>query len=807
MFHKRRPTQLLGFAVVLSAGALLTHTALYAEPIPKDSEIILRQTDGDALQALSEQFRQQHLADEAAVEAYLQANPSVPRTEIIDGNVRTIVRIDNDGNPVYRVSKGGGNSSVAPKSNVESASLIKANSLYKGGSLGVEINGTGMVAGVWEPGLPRVDHELLDGKTSIVAGQGTPTDATDDENVDNRNHATHVTGTMVGKDFTTDTSRSSEANAARGVAFGATAKNWTADDDLSEMAAAASSSSPLLISNHSYGDANTQTTDLARYGAYDAEAKAWDQLTKAAPFYLPFIAGGNEQQSSGNGKKSGYDIMTGSSASKNAMTVGAVNANKSMSDYSNWGPTDDGRVKPEIVARGTGINSAQAFDKTPAPSTTAYSGSGVDSSGSSFAAPAASAGALLLQQYYKSLNSNRAMRASTLKTLIMGTAEDLGQTGPDYKFGYGLMNVEAAATAMKKNSTTVSGTNCAPPNTTGSVCEVTSANSRGAMLYEWNANPISDSNAEITMKVIAKGGEPLVVNLGWTDDDGVEQTTGANATVDPTDSRMVYDFDLTVSDPAKTVFRPWVLPGMANRTDKANRATDFFQANGGPFRQVIVTSPVADAIYTIVVRKKVGSPAPNRTLSLVITGMKETSGAPKGVTITEGTINTDRKSGTVTDGTGRLVTFAVSQGELSNLSRVSGAGIGFAPDGVVFNNGIFDYRITGLNAGTSANVTISLPAGSAVNDVYKCIGGVCSRFNGAQALAGNVVTITVTDGGIGDADTIAGQISDPVAPAFVDVADENLAGGCTVSTNGNTGLQWLLLAMMGGLMMRRRQKI
>jgi hypothetical protein len=106
-----------------------------------------------------------------------------------------------------------------------------------------------------------------------------------------------------------------------------------------------------------------------------------DQVISAATYLQPFVAAGNEQQNSGNPGKRGYDLMTGASAAKNVMTVGAVNADRTMSSYSNWGPTDDGRLKPEIVARGTGINSAQAT------SDTAYSGSADDSSGTSYATP------------------------------------------------------------------------------------------------------------------------------------------------------------------------------------------------------------------------------------------------------------------------------------------------------------------------------------------------------------------------------------------------------------------------------------
>ena len=111
--------------------------------------------------------------------------------------------------------------------------------------------------------------------------------------------------------------------------------------------------------------------------------------------------------------------MTGASAAKNVMTVGSVNADKSMSTYSNWGPTDDGRVKPDIVTRGTSVNSSVATGiRTKSPEWHEH-----------VATLAATAAGLLLQQYYKSLWGNY-MLSSTLKALMIGTAEDLGTPGP-----------------------------------------------------------------------------------------------------------------------------------------------------------------------------------------------------------------------------------------------------------------------------------------------------------------------------------------------------------------------------------------
>jgi hypothetical protein len=56
--------------------------------------------------------------------------------------------------------------------------------------------------------------------------------------------------------------------------------------------------------------------------------------------------------------KGGFDMLTGSSVSKNVLVVAAVNAVATyngpssvvMSSFSNYG-TDDGRIKPDISAK------------------------------------------------------------------------------------------------------------------------------------------------------------------------------------------------------------------------------------------------------------------------------------------------------------------------------------------------------------------------------------------------------------------------------------------------------------------------
>ena len=569
-----------------AAAAALTIGTLAAAQTVEERKKLSQSVNAETLQQLGAEFQGEFDRQESRVWDYLARNPGQSRLFLKDGATHYLSRLDAEGNPVYIKTRGGTNGT---KSNRESGALIKADQLYSGGSIGVNITGVGMVAGVWDPGTVRETHELLAGRVANQAGQTMAID----------NHMTHVSGTMVGKDIASRPS-------ARGIAFGATALNYDSSNDLAEMTAFATRG--YLISNHSYGLANDATIPVWQFGAYDEEARSWDGMLKNAPNYLPFVAGGNEQQSNGNMTKAGYDLITGSSAAKNVMTVGAVNADKSMSDYSNWGPTDDGRIKPEIVARGTGIDSAQAFDtSTPkAACDNCYSGSGSDSSGTSYAAPAAAAAGLLLQQYYKTLNPSY-MLSSTLKALMLGTAEDLGNPGPDHKFGWGLLNVEAASSVIKRNGAVDSA-----------------AASRGAAIVERTTNPAADSISEESFTVYAKGGVPLVVNMAWIDDEGAEQK--ASDGVDPTTSRLAYEFDMVVrgGSPSADV-HPWKIPTLANRTANATQGTAWFDGNGDVFKQVLIGTPVADGQYTIVIRKKTGSPSAARTISFVITGLKESA--------------------------------------------------------------------------------------------------------------------------------------------------------------------------------------
>ncbi len=125
--------------------------------------------------------------------------------------------------------------------------------------------------------------------------------------------------------------------------------------------------------------------------------------------------------------------------------------------------------------------------------------------------------------------------------------------------------------------------------------------------------------------------------------------------------------------------------------------------------------------------------------------------------------------GTAT-GTG-TVSFSSSLGNVTSLTAVAEGTLPTAgkPAGVTFPRGLFSFNITGITPGTTVTVTITLPSAIPAGAQYwKCQNGIwidCTSLLGSND-GDNVLTLTLTDGGLGDADGIAnGTIVDPGGPA------------------------------------------
>lgn len=193
-----------------------------------------------------------------------------------------------------------------------------------------------------------------------------------------------------------------------------------------------------------------------------------------------------------------------------------------MTSFSSWGPTDDGRIKPDIVTDGQSVYSTT--DNTD--SSYGYS------SGTSMASPGAAGSLFLLQELSQQIVPNKFMRSATIKGLAIHTANEAGLfPGPDYKFGWGLLNIGEAATVLSNALTN--------KNSSTSV----------DLVYE----NVLENKASYSVNVIASGNKPLKATLSWTDIKGELETS-----LNDTTRRLINDLDLKITKDS-IIYYPWRL--------------------------------------------------------------------------------------------------------------------------------------------------------------------------------------------------------------------------------------------------------
>jgi hypothetical protein len=472
------------------------------------------------------------------------------RTE--DGSMSELQGIDNDGNPIYYQTDNRG-----------ATRTINAHHINTAGSLGLNINGQNMIAGVWDGDAIRISHQEFQGRAINKDGVNFTTYN------DNSDHGTHVAGTIIAAGININ---------VKGAAFQGNAWGNDWNSDTSELASQAAEG--LLVSNHSYGP-NADFLSAWQFGAYNFTSRIYDQIAFNAPYLQIVKSAGNDRTTPGYSGKGGYDLLTAASLSKNVLTVGAVEqvtnytspASVVMSNFSSYGPADDGRVKPDIVAKGVGVLSTSSFSNTAT----------VTKDGTSMSSPSAASGVLLLQQYYDELNDNF-MRAATVKGLVIHTAREAGlQPGPDSSFGWGLMDVRAAALVIQGNGET--------------------------SIIEEN---VLNQGSSYSFDVISDGVNELVATISWTDPEGPIVNTG---TVDIQTPVLVNDLDLRITKNEEVYF-PWKL----SATAYASPAT-----LGDNSVDNVEKVQVANAAgtYTITVSHKGNLQGGLQNYSLIVSGIDE----------------------------------------------------------------------------------------------------------------------------------------------------------------------------------------
>ncbi|MCC5946226.1 MAG: HYR domain-containing protein, partial [Bernardetiaceae bacterium] len=391
------------------------------------------------------------------------------------------------------------------------------------------LEGEGIKIGVWDGG--EIDTHLdFTGRLNIIETGGVS------------GHATHVAGTVGG------------AGLLVPFATGMAPKSLLYSYDffgnvVTEINQAVNNHS-IVISQHSWGGGPSCATG----DPYTGLSAGLDNLVQIHPHLVHVFSAGNSAASCPGGWRS-----TTNKAAKSTITVAALNVNDGLAAFSSRGPTQDGRVKPEISAMGVNV-----FSTNPGNN---YA----NNSGTSMAAPGVSGTVAQLYERYLQISGGVKPPASLIKALVCNGADDLGNPHVDYRHGFGRINAWKAMQAMNASN------------------------------FEIDSVATGDTN-DITITVPA-GASELKVFLCWSD---VPATVGANPS-------LVNDLDLKVIDPAATTWLPWVLDP-ANPNNNATRQVDGVNV----FEQVTIDNPVAGS-YTLRVSGETVGGSPNQVYSLTWT--------------------------------------------------------------------------------------------------------------------------------------------------------------------------------------------
>ncbi len=293
----------------------------------------------------------------------------------------------------------------------------------------------------------------------------------------------------------------------------------------------------MTLTNNSYGS----PTNCYNVGLYDYTSKMIDEQIYTYPHLLHVFAVGNSGEMACEGTEKGYGtIMKSYAPNKNGVTAGAVTLDKEHYDFSSKGPTPDGRIKPELCAVTEQITSTRRNFN--------YGSFGGTSSAAAFVT-----GALALM-YDAYENTHSALPENALiKAIACNTATDLGHEGPDYKYGFGVVDVKRAKAVIEEQQHII--------------------------------NIISKEEQKVHELEVPAGLTEAKFLLYWNDLPAEAYPIAA----------LVNDLDLSITDPNGNVIEPWILSA-----DIPNLPATRGQDKINNIEQITIKNPVAGT-YTVKV--------------------------------------------------------------------------------------------------------------------------------------------------------------------------------------------------------------
>jgi hypothetical protein len=410
----------------------------------------------------------------------------------------------------------------ATELNYNSRNASRANVLQSALPGQYHLTGEGVTVGVGEPSNLQAHIDFKDRLTGDYSGLLTNF---------NTYHATHVIGTVAAAGLVNEL--------YTGFAPKAKIIPMTNTSTMNGGTVSINYNLGMVLSNNSYVNGGPCSREIYSMFQFIADKSANDFT------YLQHVFGiGNDGQSTCAGYPFGFNTVL---------------SNYQLADYSAKGPAGGGRIKPEIVASGSGIISTVP-DNNYGPN-----------SGTSMSSPAVTGGLALLYQRYRQLHNGSNPRSSLMKAIVCNTAKDLGNPGPDYSYGFGYMNLLRAVKIIDNTNYVV--------------------------------DSIKDQLQKTHTITVPAGTTQLKIMLCWTDPPASLLSS----------KTLINDLDLQVIDPNSSIILPYILDTLpVNVTKNAFRGEDHINN----IEQVVINNPVPGT-YTIKIVGNLVAQGPSQEYAVV----------------------------------------------------------------------------------------------------------------------------------------------------------------------------------------------
>ena len=298
-----------------------------------------------------------------------------------------------------------------------------------------DLDGSGQIVAVADSGL---DEDHGDFGTRVVSN----TDVIGDGSTADKHsgHGTHVACTVLGDG--TQGGYSGVAPSAE-LYFQAMENDNTGNFQSPSLNYLLNSAYSAGAFTHTNSWGSSLASDQGKYTSesedVDDRANYYDRYYDGRNGLTILFAAGNDGPDTGT--------VGAPSTAKNTITVGNhqnryQGSPDSIMSGSSRGPTDDGRIKPDILAPGGYVRSCRAQEATDTSGSTWSNNYYLEYTGTSMAAPNAAGAAVMVREYLEEIALRPSPQGALVKALLILGAQDIGTRDiPNDNEGWGRINL------------------------------------------------------------------------------------------------------------------------------------------------------------------------------------------------------------------------------------------------------------------------------------------------------------------------------------------------------------------------------